>query len=377
MKNRAQIFSFFSGVGFLDLGFEDENFEIVYVNENHKPFIEAYKYSREILGYSPPQYGYGYYSIRKILKEPIKTKIDNHIINSRKESNIVGFIGGPPCPDFSVGGKNKGKYGDNGILSRTFIEVIIRFQPDFFLFENVKGLLRTKKHRAFFDELKTDLKGGGYILTEKLINATEYEVPQDRDRIILIGVNKNVIKRNKIDFFSDEMVFNGNFPWSQYAKYAEREAFSFTWPKTIPFKEDSIIPKPKGIPVDLTVQYWFEKNDVNNHPNSFHHFKPRAGLKRFKTIDEGDDSKKSFKRLHRWRYSPTASYGNNEVHIHPYKPRRITVAEALAIQSMPKSFILPSDMSLTNMFKAIGNGVPYCASKALAKSLNKFLAEIL
>jgi site-specific DNA-cytosine methylase len=50
----------------------------------------------------------------------------------------------------------------------------------------------------------------------------------------------------------------------------------------------------------------------------------------FKVIDEGDDLKKSYKRLHRWRYSPTAAYGNNEVHLHPYKARRISAAEALA-----------------------------------------------
>jgi len=69
------------------------------------------------------------------------------------------------------------------------------------------------------------------------------------------------------------------------------------------------------------------------------------------TVAEGDDSKKSYKRLHRWRYSPTAAYGNNEVHIHPYLPRRISVAEALAIQSLPKEFELPTNMTLSNMFK--------------------------
>ncbi|MBE9201384.1 DNA cytosine methyltransferase [Nodularia sp. LEGE 06071] len=57
---------------------------------------------------------------------------------------------------------------------------------------------------------------------------------------------------------------------------------------------------------------------------------------RFTAIDEGDVSNKSFKRPHRWRYSPTACYGNNEVHLHPYQVRRISVAEALAIQSLPK-----------------------------------------
>ena len=65
--------------------------------------------------------------------------------------------------------------------------------------------------------------------------------------------------------------------------------------------------------------------------------------------------------MHRWRYSPTAAYGNNEVHIHPYKPRRISVAEALAIQSLPAIFELPETMTLSDMFKSIGNGVPFLA----------------
>lgn len=109
------------------------------------------------------------------------------------------------------------------------------------------------------------------------------------------------------------------------------------------------------------------------HPNTENCFKPRAGITKFAAIDEGDDSKKSFKRLHRWRYSPTACYGNNEVHLHPYKIRRISVAEALAIQSLPANFVLPENMSLTNMFKTIGNGVPYLASNTLAKTITNFL----
>ncbi|MEJ1938915.1 DNA cytosine methyltransferase, partial [Nostoc sp. NIES-2111] len=132
-----------------------------------------------------------------------------------------------------------------------------------------------------------------------------------------------------------------------------------------PFRENSIISCPDGIPQELTVEYWFRKNKVLSHPNSEHYFQPRAGITKFASIPEGDASKKSFKRLHRWRYSPTACYGNNEVHLHPYKIRRISVAEALAIQSLPTNFVLPENMSLTNMFKTIGNGVPYLASKAL------------
>ena len=127
----------------------------------------------------------------------------------------------------------------------------------------------------------------------------------------------------------------------------------------------------------LTIQHWFEKNDVENHPNASHHFVPRAGLAKMKIIGEGDDRKKSYKRLHRWRYSPTAAYGNNEVHLHPYKNRRLSAAEALAIQSMPKEFYLPENMSLSNMFKTIGNGVPYLASLGIANTVSDFLNRLL
>ena len=94
------------------------------------------------------------------------------------------------------------------------------------------------------------------------------------------------------------------------------------------------------------------------------------------TIDEGDVSKKSYKRLHRWRYSPTVAYGNNEVHLHPYEERRISAAEALALQTLPKNFALPPEMTLTDKFKSIGNGVPYLLSSGIAKTIFDFM-EVL
>ena len=86
-------------------------------------------------------------------------------------------------------------------------------------------------------------------------------------------------------------------------------------------------------------------------------------------IDEGDDSKKSYKRLHRWRYSPTVAYGNNEVHLHPYSTRRLSVAEAMAIQSLPAWFELPNDVSLSAKFKMVGNGVPYLMALEIATKI--------
>ena len=366
---RPCIFSFFAGSGFLDLGFETSGFNIAYVNEIFSPFIAAYCHSREVLNLPSPEYGYDHgedADVTKLITGIETQRLQELVKECRKSNNIVGFIGGPPCPDFSIGGKNRGRLGDNGKLSACYVELICRNLPDFFLFENVKGLWRTKKHRLFFESLKIQLQKAGYILTERLINAIEYGVPQDRERIILIGFKDNFLKDIGINH-------EFTFPWDNQILYHQEKVFAHPWRKHEPFKEDSILPCPNDIPQELTVESWFIKNDVLNHPNAKHCFQPRAGITRFATVDEGDDSKKSFKRLHRWRYSPTACYGNNEVHLHPYKIRRISVAEALAIQSLPANFVLPENMSLTNMFKTIGNGVPYLAAKALAQTILDFL----
>ena len=101
-------------------------------------------------------------------------------------------------------------------------------------------------------------------------------------------------------------------------------------------------------------------------------FKVYAEKEVVENVEEGDVSRKSFKRLHRWRYSPTAAYGNNEVHLHPYRSRRLTVAEAMAIQSLPKWFELPPNLALTEKFKMIGNGVPYLMAFELANTIRDF-----
>ncbi|MBW4616512.1 MAG: DNA cytosine methyltransferase [Desmonostoc vinosum HA7617-LM4] len=376
MSDRPCIFSFFAGSGFLDLGFENSGFKIVYVNEILSQFMAAYRYSREVLNLSLPEYGYHHgeaADVTKLTQGVEAQRLLELVKDCRKFNYIVGFIGGPPCPDFSIGGKNRGNLGDNGKLSASYVELICRNLPDFFLFENVKGLWRTKKHRLFFEWLQQKLHQAGYILTERLINTIEYGVPQNRERVILIGFQKNFIKNIGIKVSSEKLLSLNIFNWQKYIIYPQQKVFAYPWCKQEPFKEDSLLPCPDNIPQELTVEYWFRKNNVLKHPHAQHYFQPRAGIIRFASVDEGDDSKKSFKRLHRWRYSPTACYGNNEVHLHPYKIRRISVAEALAIQSLPANFMLPENMSLTNMFKTIGNGVPYLASQALAQTIIDFL----
>ena len=362
---KLKIFSFFSGSGFLDLGFETNGFDVEFVNEFHPAFMNAYQYSRERMGLRKPTYGYFTGDINKFLVER-KDDLLSWIADARKDGSLVGFIGGPPCPDFSVAGKNRGRDGDNGKLSLSYTRLIIEMQPDFFLFENVKGLWRTARHRAFYEELKDSIQKSGYSITDRLTNALEYGAPQDRDRILMFGIHTSLIGDVSMD----------KFPWTKYQKYTMEEIKNLPWPETTSFQENGKIEILDNLPQELTVQYWFDKNNVENHPNGNDYFIPRGGLVRMQSIEEGDVSKKSYKRLHRWRYSPTVAYGNNEVHLHPYKARRISAAEALSIQTLPKKFELPPEMTLTDKFKTIGNGVPYILSSGIAKTIFDFMEGI-
>lgn len=319
-----------------------------------------------------PKYGHFLGSIEEYVTGERSKELYN-LVEDAKNDSLVGFIGGPPCPDFSVAGKNKGSEGENGKLSRVYIDAIIANKPDFFLFENVKGLWRTVKHRAFYDEMKARLEKEGYILTDRLTNCIEYGVPQDRDRILLFGIHKS--RAGNIDGSELER----RFDWGNKVKFDRSIVLNKSmWPGHEEYSQDSIKECPESlIPFhELTVEYWFEKNDVYAHPNAKHHFIPRQALPKFQRIFEGDDCKKSFKRLHRWRYSPTAAYGNNEVHLHPYKDRRLSAAESLAIQSLPKEFCFPPTMTLSNMFKTIGNGVPYLAAEGIAITIQTYLESL-
>lgn len=367
-----KIFSFFAGSGFLDLGFEQNGFDIAFVNEFNPEFMRAYRYAREHMNVDiqQPQCGYYQGDINDFLDNiDIQNNMAHDIQAYREAGEWVGFIGGPPCPDFSIAGRQRGRDGDNGRLSQSYVDMIIRMHPDFFLFENVKGLWQTRRHREFYEEFKLSLQNAGYKTTERLTNALEFGAPQDRDRILLFGVSANLLQHDQ--YQGSEL---NNFNWGQYQIYNLLDVKNnFPWPDTDVFQEGVATQPPEGIPLQLTVQHWFEKNNVMEHPNANNYFTPRAGLARMQTIDEGDVGRKSYKRIHRWRYSPTAAYGNNEVHLHPYHARRMSAAETLAIQTLPADFSLPPDMSLTNMFKTIGNGVPYVLSSRIARTIRDYL----
>lgn len=353
MSSKLALYSFFSGIGFLDFGFEKAGLSLRFVNEVNPVFLSAHQYARSCCHDKPL---YSNVSIDNYLDYSGGELLRMLLSQDREHGKTIGFLGGPPCPDFSIAGKNKGEHGENGRLTSSYVQLIVMYKPDFFILENVKGLYATKRHREFLETQKTRLRLAGFEIWESIENALEYGAPQFRERLIIAGFKRGFQSKD----------FTGCLQRNK--TYELSSVLSRSWPKSNAFSEDSILLPPNGILKRLTVDYWFKKNNVNSHVNANDIFHVK-NQEKFLTIAEGDTSRKSFKRLHRWRYSPTAAYGHNEVHLHPYKARRISVAEALALQSLPKDFVVLPNCSLSDKFKMVGNGVPYLMARGIANAV--------
>lgn len=364
------ILSFFTGGGLLDIGFEKAGFYPVWTNEVNPVFAQFYSYGMKHWRRSVSQ-DITEIQISKICS--IENLFAPQILREafpEGKPDFYGIIGGPPCPDFSHGGKNIGGEGNNGKLSKTFINRIVKIKPDFFVFENVSGLYKTQKHREFLTKLERILEKNKYCIDLKILNALEFGVPQNRERLFLIGIlNKHIAK------FSEQKI-NGSergwFPWPVKKKY--KDALTrFDWPDIASNGEEPVL--PDNVPLELTVFSVLSTN--NNSPIKIQNGNDvfMTYSDKFQKIREGDTKRKSFKKLHRFRYSPTACYGNNEVHLHPWFQRRLSVREAMRIQGIPDSYLLPEEAPLTHKFAVVSNGVPVPLSYEIAKSLKKFFIE--
>ncbi len=364
-KSEIPILSFFTGGGFLDLGFEEVGFKTVWYNEFDADFADMFEFAMSGLRRSrDPKSKKVTVSSRSSITE-LRPKIVQFDAFGGPSPECFGIIGGPPCPDFSSGGKHRGHEGDRGKLSQTYIDLICSMRPSFFLMENVPGLIRHRKHREYFESLREQLHDAGYVTDFTVLDALGFGAPQERKRVFLVGIAHKTWR--KIRSNSTIPTSDGWFPFPR--PYFE-DALNYPWPTTSKFGSDPI--RPKGIPEELMAISWLKDVGVDSEiPNSNEFFVPYSG--KFKTVQEGDDSNKSFKRLHRFRYSPTACYGNNEVHLHPWEARRLSVREALRIQTVPDKYVLPGNKALSAKFKMIANGVPVILARAIANSLMNFL----
>jgi len=373
------VLSLFSGAGFLDLGFMNQGFQIVESIEIEPTFCKTYNYA---INQYFQKSDNPYIKNKIITHNPIQSPQsasdkDLHKRLAEQYKGIDGLIGGPPCQDFSVAGKNAGVLGERGKLLQSYCEIVKAVSPKFIFFENVEGLYN--KHKVGFDEFVEELENDGYEIWHTILNSLEYGFAQDRPRIALVGFRKEVIAKLVEKSFlieKDNTILknstNPNFVF-KWPKIKYENPKKLAWPKITKFQTKQYAKTPRDLPEELTLAHLF-KGLNKSTPNQNEHFKSYS--QKFWERDEGDTSKKSFKRLHRFRYSPTAAYGNNEVHLHPTEPRRLTVREALRIQMVPDEYVMPSDVPMTHKFKMIGNGVPVKKAELIAAEIKKTLLKV-
>lgn len=166
-----QLISLFSGAGGLDLGFEKAGFETVFANEYDKKISPTFKEN--------------FPNVRLIEEDIRKITPDSFDIDA------VGIIGGPPCQSWSEGGTLRGIDDERGQLFYEYIRILKAKKPLFFVAENVSGML-SKRHSSAVQEFLKLFDNAGYNVSLKLLNANDYEVAEDRERVFYVGFRKDL-----------------------------------------------------------------------------------------------------------------------------------------------------------------------------------------
>ena len=166
------VVSFFAGCGGLDLGFEQAGFNVIWANDFEPSVATTYT-----LNHPKTQF---------VLEDICK-------LSAIDIPDCDGFIGGPPCQAWSEGGRNLGLKDERGRVFLEYIRIILVKKPKFFVIENVEGILSNTHIEAFNSFIKT-LYESGYIVTYALLDAKDYKIPQDRKRVFVIGLRKELNK---------------------------------------------------------------------------------------------------------------------------------------------------------------------------------------
>lgn len=166
------LLSLFAGAGGMDLGFEKAGFNVAIANEFDKKICPTYLHN---------------HTHTKLIEGDIR-KIDMIDLEGQE---IVGIIGGPPCQSWSEAGALKGIDDERGQLFYDYIRILRQVKPKFFVAENVSGILAAR-HKEAIEEIKEKFKRSGYTLFMKMLNAEDYECPQDRDRVFFIGFRSDL-----------------------------------------------------------------------------------------------------------------------------------------------------------------------------------------
>ncbi|MBR5154244.1 MAG: DNA cytosine methyltransferase [Alphaproteobacteria bacterium] len=322
-----KLLSLFAGCGGLDLGFKKAGFNIVWANEYDKTIYPTHNINF-------PETKMDTRSIRDIPSNELPQDVD-------------GVIGGPPCQSWSEAGKGLGIDDQRGQLFYEYIRVIKTVRPKFFVAENVSGILH-EKHRDAVNNIVEAFKELGYNVNYQLVNANDFDVPEDRLRVIFVGYRQDITDK----------IFNLEIPNNR----------RLTLKDCIWDLQDTVMPAK-------------DKNKTNGDALKIPNNEYMTGG--FSTIYM------SRNRVRGWdEPSFTIQAGGRHAPIHPQAPkmievdknkrifvegkenlyRRLSVRECARIQTFPDDFIFQYQ-SLADGYKMIGNAVPVNLAYYIAKQI--------
>lgn len=335
-NNAPKAIALFSGCGGFSLGFAAEGFNLVGHVEIEKSANRIYEAN---------------FKDSVLLGEDI-CKLSDADIREWKEKfgEIDTIIGGPPCQGYSLAGKRNPEDVRNQ-LYKYYVNIVSIIKPKIFVFENVKLLtsMRTKEGYLFIDLITKAFENVGYKLIKKEINAANYGVPQSRERIIIVGIRKNLNKAfvfpNEICKVDDQRTFrNATFDLPMLES-GEISSDPLHWSVSHP---EHVINWLKNVPEGHSAH---ENKDLFNRPPSG-----------FNT---------TYKRI-KWD-EPCSTISTNfgmisgSRNVHPESTRAFTIREAARVQSFPDEFVFIGNWG--DIRKAIGNAVPPLLAQEIAKSV--------
>lgn len=334
IDNRPKMVSLFAGCGGLDTGFHTAGFNIVWANDFDKDAQAVYRLNHG--------------------------EIDGRDILTVGEDEIPHcdvVTAGFPCQPFSNAGSRKGVHDSRGMLYKECLRIIAKKMPKVIVFENVKGLLSSKyiDGRNLADVIVEDLEtmnGVGYNVVYKLVNASDYGVPQNRQRVIFVGIRKDL----GITF---------EFPEKQ-----SKEGLSLGNILDIPNDVGHQVHWPLSPQAMEMIQYIPEGGSWKDVP--YEHLAPR--FKKIRDNMKKYHSPNFYRRFARNEICGTmtaSAQPENCGIIHPTENRRFTIREVARIQTFPDDYIFIDDTpkNITAMYKVIGNAVPVKLANVIATAI--------
>lgn len=345
---KPKVIDLFAGVGGLSLGFEKAGFDVVIANEYDSPIATAYQYNHKNT---------------KMIVGDI-TSIDLNETFGKYVGKIDVIIGGPPCQGFSQKGQRKTINDERNFLFKYYVKVVDLVKPTYFVMENVPNLLTAEKG-YFRKELIELFDTIGYKLNMGVLNASDYGVPQNRRRAVIIGKYRNVAPELPKALHKTVTI------WDAISDLAFLNSGEGTEEQEYKFSPES----------DYEKMLRGKCNVLHNHVATRH---SAVALKRLAMIPPNagkevlpeDQLTKSiysgtWTRMRKDEVSVTITTRfdtpSSGKFTHPYLNRAITVREAARIQSFPDDFVFIGNKG--SQMKQVGNAVPPLLAKAIAQTI--------